>query len=117
MLTIAPQLEVMIRLGKALTDPTRSRILLRLLEAPSHPAVLARELELTRSNVSNHLACLRGCGIVVAVPEGRQTRYEIADGHLTRALSELVSVVLAVDEGAPCLNDQCDVPGCCEPTP
>lgn len=117
MLTLVPQLEVMNRLGKALADPTRSRILLSLLESSSHPAVLARELELTRSNVSNHLACLRGCGIVVAVPEGRRTRYEIADGHLSRALKELVSVVLAVGEGAPCLDDSCDVPGCCDVAP
>lgn len=96
-----------------MADPTRSRILLALLDAPGYPAVLARELGLTRTNVSNHLACLRGCGIIVASPEGRRTRYEIADGHLSKALRELVSVVLAVDEGAPCLNTSCDVPGCC----
>lgn len=87
------------RLGRALADPTRSRILLRLLEGPGYPARLAEELELTRTNVSNHLACLRGCGIVVASPEGRSTRYDIADPHLTRALEALVDVVLAVDDG------------------
>jgi DNA-binding transcriptional ArsR family regulator len=113
MLTITPRLDVMNRIGKALGDPTRSRILLALLDGPNYPAVLSRDLDLTRTNVSNHLACLRGCGIVVAVPEGRQTRYEIADGHLASAIASLVSVVLAVDEGAPCLNDSCDVPGCC----
>lgn len=96
-----------------MADPTRSRILLALLDAPGYPAVLSRELGLTRTNVSNHLACLRGCGIIVASPEGRRTRYEIADGHLSKALRELVSVVLAVDESAPCLNTSCDVPGCC----
>jgi hypothetical protein len=25
----------------------------------------------------------------------------------------LMNVVLAVDEGAPCMNDHCTVPGCC----
>jgi DNA-binding transcriptional ArsR family regulator len=99
MLTITPRLDVMNRLGRALADPTRSRILLRLLEGPGYPARLAEELELTRTNVSNHLACLRGCGIVVASPEGRSTRYDIADPHLTRALEALVDVVLAVDDG------------------
>ena len=79
-LTIATRVDVMNRLGRAMADPTRSRILMTLLNGPSYTAVLARELELTRSNVSNHLACLRDCGIVVAEPEGRQTRYEIADG-------------------------------------
>lgn len=99
MLTIASRLDVMNRLGRALSDPTRSRILLRLLDEPGYPARLADELDLTRTNVSNHLACLRGCGIVVAVPEGRRTRYEIADRHLTVALEALVDVVLAVDDG------------------
>jgi DNA-binding transcriptional ArsR family regulator len=113
MLTIASRLDVMNRLGRAMADPTRSRILLSLLDEPGHPAQLARDLDLTRSNVSNHLSCLRGCGIVVAVPEGRQTRYEIADPHLTQALSALVDVVLAVDDGEVCTDDACDVPFCC----
>lgn len=96
-----------------MADPTRSRILMTLLERPAYPAELARNLGLTRSNVSNHLTCLRDCGIVAAEPEGRQTRYEIADPHLAAALTALVDVTLAVDEHAPCVDDQCPVPGCC----
>jgi len=101
------------RLGRAMADPSRSRILLMLLDGPSYPAVLSRELKLTRSNVSNHLTCLRDCGIVVAEPEGRQTRYGIADPHLAAALTALVDVTLAVDESAPCIDPECAVPGCC----
>jgi DNA-binding transcriptional ArsR family regulator len=112
-LTIATRLDVMNRLGRAMADPTRSRILVTLLDGPSHPAVLAHDLELTRSNVSNHLACLRDCGIVVAEPEGRRTRYEIADPHLARALTALLEVTLAVDEDAPCMDPACTLPGCC----
>lgn len=103
------------RLGRAMADPTRSRILLSLLQGPGYPAQLARDLELTRTNVSNHLSCLRGCGIVITEVEGRQTRYEIADPHLTRALEALVDVVLAVDDGVPCVDADCDVPLCCGP--
>ena len=113
MLTITSGLDVMNRLGRAMADPTRSRILMTLLDGPGYPAVLARDLELTRSNVSNHLACLRDCGIVVAEPEGRQTRYEIADPHLTRALTSLLEITLAVDENAPCLDPTCPIDGCC----
>lgn len=80
-----------------MADPTRSRILLTLLEEPAYPGQLARDLGLTRSNVSNHLACLRDCGIAVAVPQGRQTRYEIADPHLTQALTALVETTLACE--------------------
>lgn len=114
MLTIVSRIDVMNRLGRAMADPTRSRILATLLDGPNYPAVLSRELELTRSNVSNHLTCLRDCGIVVAEPEGRQTRYEIADPHLTAALTALVDVTLAVDESAPCIDPTCPIPGCCD---
>ena len=102
MLTVASRQGVMNRLGRAMADPTRSRILM-----------IAQELGLTRSNVSNHLACLRDCGIVVVELEGRQNRYEIVDAHLARALNALVETTLAVDENAPCLDMQCPVEGCC----
>ncbi|MEW1979962.1 metalloregulator ArsR/SmtB family transcription factor [Citricoccus sp. NPDC079358] len=113
MLTIASRLDVMNRLGRAMADPNRSRILLMLLDGPAYPAEMGRELELSPSNVSNHLACLRDCGIVVAEPQGRRTRYEIADPHLGRALAALVETTLAVDAGAPCIDSGCTVTGCC----
>ena len=97
-------LDALGRVGRALADPTRCRILLTLLAGPAYPAQLAADLELTRGNVSNHLACLRGCGLVVATPEGRQVRYELADPHLADALRELAEVVLAVDPGHPDLD-------------
>ncbi|RLP77085.1 ArsR family transcriptional regulator [Mycetocola tolaasinivorans] len=113
MLTLASRLDVMNRLGRAMADPTRSRILLELMSGPGYPGKLAVDLGLTRTNVSNHLACLRGCGIVVAVPEGRATRYEISDSHIASALASLFEVVLAVDEGQPCTDAGCTEPGCC----
>ena len=94
------------RLGRALADRSRRRVLLSLVDGPRYPAALADELGLSRSNMSNHLSCLRGCGLVVAHYEGRQVRYELADRHLGRALSELLEVVLAV---AP--TPECE-PGC-----
>ena len=64
MLTIASRLDVMNRLGRALADPTRSRIILTLLDHLAYPAELSRDLDLTRSNVSNHLACLRDLSLI-----------------------------------------------------
>jgi DNA-binding transcriptional ArsR family regulator len=104
MLTTATRLDAMARLGKALADPTRCRILIALLDGAQYPARLADQLGLTRSNVSNHLTCLRGCGLIVGVDEGRQTRYQIADPRLAHAINDLLGVVLAVDNDTLCLN-------------
>jgi len=90
--------EVLARFGAALSDPTRARVLLALRDAPAYPADLADMLGVSRQSLSNHLTCLRGCGLVVAVPEGRRTRYELADDRLRHALTDLLGVVLAVDE-------------------
>jgi ArsR family transcriptional regulator, cadmium/lead-responsive transcriptional repressor len=92
--------QVLARFGHALSDPTRARVLLALREAPGYPAELADLLGVSRQSLSNHLACLRGCGLVVAVPQGRRTRYELADARLGHALGDLLGAVLAVDARA-----------------
>ena len=61
----------MARVGHALSDPTRTQVMLVLHEGPSYPADLAERIQVSRQSLSNHLACLRGCGLVVAEPEGR----------------------------------------------
>lgn len=99
--------QVLARFGHALSDPTRSRLLLALREAAGYPAELADLLGVSRQSLSNHLACLRGCGLVVAVPQGRRVRYELAHPALAHALSDLLGVVLAVDPAlCPAAPDQ-----------
>jgi len=92
--------EVLARFGHALSDPTRARLLLAPREGPGYPSELADLLGTTRQNLSNHLACLRGCGLGVAVPQGRRTRYELADARMAHALGALLGLVLAVEPAA-----------------
>ncbi len=105
MLTSETQQDALARVGRALADPTRCRILTALLGGTHYPRQLAGQLDLSRSKVSNHLACLRGCGLVVATYQGRQVRYELADAHLAEALRELVKVVLAVEPSLACVEE------------
>ena len=110
MSTAISNAQVLARFGHALSDPTRVRLLLALRDGPAYPADLADELGVSRTNLSNHLACLRGCGLVVAVPEGRRSRYELADRRLAHALADLLELALAVDPDAGC---PADVDGTC----
>lgn len=102
--------DALARFGHALSDPTRTRILLSLRRAPGYPSELAEQIGVTRQILSNHLACLRGCGLVVAVPEGRRSRYELADPRIAAALEDLLGLVLAVDPA--CCPDAA-TEGCC----
>lgn len=93
----ASQRDALTRFGYALSDSTRTQVLLRLRNGGAYPAELAEAIGVSRQVLSNHLACLRGCGLVVAVPEGRRTRYELTDGRIAHALDDLLGLVLAVD--------------------
>jgi DNA-binding transcriptional ArsR family regulator len=104
-LTTSSHAQVLARFGHALSDPTRSRLLLALRDGPAYPADLADQLGVSRTKLSNHLACLRGCGLVVAVPEGRRSRYELADRRVAHALADLLELALAVDPDAACAVD------------
>ena len=94
---VSPDLDVLGRVGAALVDTTRRRILMRLLDGPAYPAELAAALGTSRSNTSNHLGCLRGCGLVSTVREGRHVRYELSDRQLAAALRSLRRLLLPVD--------------------
>jgi DNA-binding transcriptional ArsR family regulator len=107
MQTIA-HVDALARFGHALSDATRTRILLNLNRSAAYPAELADRIGVSRQTLSNHLACLRGCGLVTAVPEGRRTRYELADERIGRALDELLGLVVAVDPDCVCSGpDDC----------
>lgn len=96
--TATRAMETLERVGTALADPTRRRILLVLLDGPAYPAELAEQLGVGRTNVSNHLTCLRGCGLVRGTREGRQVRYDLASPRLAHALADLVDLELEIDD-------------------
>ena len=87
------------RVGRALADGTRRRILLRLAAGHGYPADLAIDLGVSRPAMSNHLSCLRDCGLVVAEPEGRRMRYRLVDRRLAHALTDLSGLRLHAAEG------------------
>jgi len=97
---VAVDADALARVGTALADPTRRALLLRLVDGPAFPADLADVLGVGRTNVSNHLSCLRGCGLVSTEPVGRRVRYSLADPRLGAALAELASLVLVVTSSA-----------------
>lgn len=88
-------LDALGRVGTALSDPIRQRVLVELSAGPAYPTDLADLVGTSRANLSNHLACLRGCGLVTATAEGRRLRYELTDPALGDALELIGRLQLA----------------------
>ncbi|OBK38804.1 transcriptional regulator [Mycobacterium sp. 1245111.1] len=78
----------------SLADPTRLAILQELAVRPARVVDLRVLLGLAQSTVSQHLGCLRDCGLVVAQAVGRSSIYSLAQPEL-RDLLEAAEAVLA----------------------
>ena len=73
---------------RGLSDPTRLLILELLLDrGETNVSRLVELLELPRTRVATHLACLRDCGYVSVRREGRFHYYSVSDGRVREILS------------------------------
>jgi DNA-binding transcriptional ArsR family regulator len=70
-----------------LADASRLAIMEALRDGPLCVSDIVRATGLSQSNTSNHLACLRECGLVVAEPRGRFVHYRLADGRIDDLLA------------------------------
>lgn len=72
----------MAALFKALSDPTRVRIIAALLEGERCVDDLAGALEMTHSAISHQLQLLRNLRVVRYRKEGRHVFYALDDAHI-----------------------------------
>lgn len=64
-------------LFRGFADTTRLQILLALLQGERRCVDLVKETGTSQANVSQHLACLRGCGLITPRPQGRAVWYSV----------------------------------------
>lgn len=79
-------IEIQAKLFRGFSDRSRLSILTALQSGALTVSEIVAETGLTQSNVSNHLACLRDCGLVVAEQQGRFVYYELSDKRVGRLL-------------------------------
>src|SRR5437867_11019525 len=75
------------KLFRGFADPSRLSILLVLRDGALTVGEIVAATELGQSNVSNHLSCLKDCGLVVSTQEGRYVRYALSDRRVAKLLN------------------------------
>ncbi|HEY0955690.1 MAG TPA: winged helix-turn-helix domain-containing protein [Roseateles sp.] len=79
------------RLAAAIADPTRARVLARLLDGRLHTAgELATHAGVTAPTMSAHLKLLVDEGLARVRPQGRHRYFGLADGDVAHALEALL---------------------------
>lgn len=82
------------KLFRGFADPTRLAILDALRDGPRCVGDLVDMTGASQPNVSNHLACLKDCGLVVSERDGRHVFYRASDPRVN-ALLALAEELLA----------------------
>jgi len=72
---------------KGFSDPTRLAILSTLIKGEKTVGQIVELVGCTQSNVSNHLKCLSGCGIVEKRQVGKNIYYSLRDIKTKELLS------------------------------
>jgi DNA-binding transcriptional ArsR family regulator len=66
---------------------------------PLNVGELVQITKLSQSNISNHLGCLRDCGLVMSEQRGRYTFYRLADDRINSLLCMAEEVLSDVAKG------------------
>jgi DNA-binding transcriptional ArsR family regulator len=101
------------KLFRGFSDLSRLTLLEALRDGPLTVTALVERTGLTQSNVSNHLACLRDCGLVIASPQGRYALYQLADERVATLLSLAEELLTETDRGVDACPRYEQKEGCC----
>lgn len=95
MLSTGPDIDsIQASLLRALASAHRLRIVHRLGIGPCEVNELARDLGMTQTAMSQHLAAMRAVGLVEAVRDGRSVRYHLVDEEILAACSLMRGALL-----------------------
>lgn len=95
----ATGLAVKAKFFRGFGDPSRLSIIEALRDGPHTVGEIVAATGLSQPNVSNHLGCLRDCGLVVAERNGRYVSYHISDDRVGEILALAESLLADVAQG------------------
>lgn len=75
------------KLFRGFADPSRLTLLAALRGGERTVSDLVQATGLTQPNVSNHLGCLRDCGLVTVRQQGRFAYYTLSDPRVEQLLA------------------------------
>lgn len=85
--------EVQAKFFRGLGDATRLQIVRLLLIHPRSVGELVSALVMSQSRVSNHLACLKWCGLGTTQRRGRLIIYRLANGRIRALLASADAMI------------------------
>lgn len=87
-------IDLQAKLFRGFAEGTRLAILQILRKGSVTVGDIVQTTNLSQSNVSNHLNCLKDCGLVTSTQQGRFVYYQLSDERIAKLL-DLADEILA----------------------
>lgn len=95
---ILNQLDVKIKFVRGFADKTRLQILESIKHEEKTVSQIIGETKGNQSNISQHLACLKDCGLIVGRQEGKYVYYSLRNAQVKELLDMFDHVLSHVHE-------------------
>jgi DNA-binding transcriptional ArsR family regulator len=92
-------IDLQAKLFRGFADTSRLSILESICDGPLTVSEIVAATNLSQSNVSNRLGCLRDCGLVAATQQGRYVYYRVSDDRVAMLLHLANELVADVAKG------------------
>lgn len=87
------QLDTQAKFLRGIAEKNRLKILQCLRSGAKTVNEIVELLDGSQSNISQHLACLRGCGVIQKRQEGKYCYYSLANAHIEALLNMLDTIM------------------------
>ncbi len=97
-----------VKLIHGFSNKTRIQILESIKNQEKTVSKIVEEIKGSQSNISQHLACLKGCGIIVGRNEGKYCYYSLRNQHIRDLLTMFDVVLEDVQNDVACCENHID---------
>lgn len=95
-------IDVRAKFIRGFSDKTRLQILDCLLEEEKTVSQIVTAIQGNQSNISQHLSCLKGCGIITGRQEGKYVYYQLANEKIKLLLAMFDEALVEVESKVAC---------------
>ncbi|WP_136607946.1 ArsR/SmtB family transcription factor [Paenibacillus dokdonensis] len=100
--------DVKVKFLRGFSDKTRIQILNCIMDEEKTVSQIVEEINGNQSNISQHLSCLKGCGIIVGRQEGKYSYYRLSNEKIKGLLLMFDEILQDIKQDVACC-DQNDV--------
>lgn len=104
-MTFNIDVDLKVKFLRGFSDKTRIQILESIKVQEKTVTEIVEDLKGKQSNVSQHLACLRGCGLIVGRQDGKYIKYSLRNQQVRDLLSMFDTVFEQVHTDMVCCEN------------